>query len=50
VADIGVGQADLNVAVQVVYGRDCDSYGCYDTMLAAPPVRLILSRGGAAQR
>jgi hypothetical protein len=44
VADIGVGEADLSVAVQVVYGRDCDEYACYDTMLSAAPLRLTLQR------
>ena len=42
VADIGAGEADLSVAVQIVYGRDCDKYGCYDTMVSAAPSRLTL--------
>jgi hypothetical protein len=47
VVDIGAGEADLSVAVQVVYGRDCDEYGCYDTMLSAAPIRITLRSGNA---
>lgn len=42
VPDIGEGETDLFLAVQVVHPRDCDPYGCYDTMIRTPFVRLSL--------
>jgi hypothetical protein len=42
VPDVGAGEVDVTVGVQVVYGRDCDQYGCYDTMVSAKPLRLTL--------
>jgi hypothetical protein len=42
--DIGSGAAELDASVQVLHPRDCDQYGCYGTMIAAPPVPLHLLR------
>jgi hypothetical protein len=42
VPDLGEGEADLKLSIQIVHPRDCDRYGCYDTMLTAQPVRLSL--------
>jgi len=46
VPDIGTGAADLTVGVHIVHPRDCDQYGCYDTWIKAPAVRLELRRRG----
>ncbi len=42
--DIGPGTADLDASIQVLHPHDCDQYGCYGTMIAAPPVALQLVR------
>src|SRR4030095_15472691 len=44
VPDIGAGASDLTVGVHIVHPRDCDQYGCYDTWIKAPSVRLELRR------
>lgn len=50
VPDIGVGEASLNISVQVVHPRDCAPlYGCYDTTLKAPAIRVSLRRPGATR-
>jgi len=52
VPDIGEGDADLTLSVQIVHPRDCDRYGCYDTMIDAKSIRLNLngSRDEGASR
>jgi hypothetical protein len=41
--DIGAGDAEIDVSVQVLHPADCDQYGCYGTMIAAPavPVQIV---------
>jgi hypothetical protein len=46
VPDLGMGDADLFVGVQVVHPGDCDQYGCYDTEIKARPLRLHIQSAG----
>ena len=40
--NIGSGTGRLFASVSIVHPRDCDRYGCYDTQIKAPELRLTV--------
>lgn len=42
IPDVGEGPARVSVSQSIVYGSDCDVYGCYDTRLEAAPAQILV--------
>jgi hypothetical protein len=40
IPDLVAGQAKITTTIQIVHPRDCDKYGCYDTMLELSPISV----------
>ena len=40
IPELMVGQTRIAAAIQIVNPRDCDKYGCYDTMLDVSPIAI----------